>query len=105
MLTSAETVVFWVFLAIVFVGALNWGILAICKKDLIALMVNAAKKSGGAATQNNVVLLKTNRAAAIVPRVVYGLVFVSMLIVVVLILKSVATNDESGSAGSVIPAL
>lgn len=73
--------------------------LAFARKDLLAIIINASKKSGGAAIQNDIVIRNTNTAARVIPRIVYGLVFVSFLVVLVLVLVS------AGSGGAIIPAL
>jgi uncharacterized membrane protein YuzA (DUF378 family) len=72
-----------VFGIIVLIGAINWGVQACAQRDIIALITNTAHKAGGSAMQDNLVLLPYNEASRVVPRVVYGLVGISGIMVAV----------------------
>ena len=100
MLTEAETILFYVFLAFVLLGGINWGIEAFAGRDLFAVIINSCKKAGGSSLQNEHVILKPrDQASRYTPRVIYALVFVATIGVVVLLLKSAATG------GAMIPAI
>jgi hypothetical protein len=100
MLNKAEVILFYVFLTVLLVGGVNWGIEAFAGRDLFALIINAANKAGGSTLQNEHVKLKHKDAASrYIPRVIYALVFVATLGVVALLLKSALTG------GAVVPAL
>lgn len=76
--------VYFFFLAILLLGGLNWGIQSIAGRDLLCILINAADVAGGSATQNTVFAKPTNPAAEWVPRVVYGLVGASFIVVFVM---------------------
>ena len=94
MLTKPESIVLYVFLVIVLLGGLNWGIEGIYSRDAFALALNNENQFGGSALQKkNVVFLMTqNATSAIVPRVFYVLVFASSIIVAALLIKDAATS-------------
>lgn len=93
MLTKAETITFYVFLSLVLVGAVNWGIQAFSGRDLIAILVNAAKRAGGSNMQKEfLVLYEKDTASIVIPRVVYALVFCSAIIVIALLIKGAASG-------------
>lgn len=100
MLTKAETILFYVFLSIVLLGGVNWGIEAFASKDLFAVIINASKKAGGSTLQNEHVVLKPrDPASRYIPRVIYALVFIATLGVVAILVKSAYTG------GAIVPAL
>lgn len=100
MLNKAELILFYIFLTVLLIGGLNWGIEAFAGRDLFAILINAANKAGGSTLQNEHVKLKPKDGASkYIPRVIYGLVFVATIGVVALLLKSAVTG------GAIVPAL
>lgn len=84
--SSQLAIVFYVFVALVFVGALNWVILSAAGKDVAALVANAAGVPGGATLQNEQLYLASrNDAARGLSFLLYALVGASVIIAVVLL--------------------
>jgi len=104
MLNKAETITLYVFLSIVMLGGLNWGVQAFTGNDIMALSINAANKTGGSSVQDidTVYLTTTDLPSSVIPRLVYAVVFASVFIVAGLLLKS-AFGKDAGDC--VVPSL
>lgn len=104
MLDKGETIAFYIFLSIVLLGGLNWGIQAFSGNDILALTINAANRTGGSSIQDEktVYLTTGDVASSVVPRVVYALVFGSVFVVAGLLFKS-AFGKNAGDC--VLPSL
>lgn len=93
-----EQTLFYISLVLVIIGGVNWGIQAFSGKDLLYYIIVLTKKSGGSvmvgvATDED--KYPENEATKIIPRVVYGLVFLGAVILAVLAVKHAVTTSGS----------
>ena len=101
MLNKGETIAFYIFLSIVLVGGINWGIEAFAGRDLFALIINDwAGVVGGSSVQDtdpDLLLLTRDESGKVIPRIIYSLVFASTIIVAALLIKSAYTKSSTGT--------
>lgn len=99
MLDRGATIAFYVFLTVLLVGGINWGVQSFAGRDILALIINTTGQAGGSMNEAELLGYRDSKGAEIASRIIYALVFASALIVAILLIYSAATG------GSVIPSL